>query len=94
MQGNVLEVSAPSPVNTTSFTLQLPTTSVLAINVRSNAVFFDCYWQGTTVTTNTRSFVYIPVGSSVTSWDDVTDRQNFVEFISIPQGTYVLVEKY
>jgi hypothetical protein len=93
MQCNIQEFAAPSPTNTTNFSLQLPA-SIVSISVRSNSVFFDCYWQGNNTSTVTRNFVYILVSSTVQSWDDVTNRQNFLEWIAIASGTYALVEKY
>jgi hypothetical protein len=94
MQCNAQEFAAPSPTNTTTFSMQLPSGVGFTIGIRANNVYFDCYWQGTVHPLITRNFVYIPVGSSVVSWDDVTDRQNFMEFVEISQGTYALVEKY
>jgi hypothetical protein len=94
MQCNAQEFAAPSPTNTTTFSMQIPAASGFTIGIRSNQVYFDCYWQGNNLALVTRNFKYISVSSSVVSWDDVTDRQNFLEFVEISQGTYALVEVY
>jgi hypothetical protein len=94
MRCNAQEFAAPSPVNTTNFSMQLPDASGFTVGIRANNVYFDCYWQGDNLSLVTRNFKYIPVGSTSVSWDDVTDRQNFVEYVEISQGTYALVEKY
>ena len=96
MQCNCLEINAPSPTNTTNFTLNVPD-SGFTVGQRGNQVVFDCYWQGSVITTSQKNFAYILVSSnpaSPTTWDDEAQRQNFVAFVVVNQGTYALVEKY
>jgi len=96
MKCNALEILAPSPTNTTNFSLAVPD-SGFTVGTRGNQIVFDCYWQGLVVATTTRNFVYIPVSTNAqipTTWDDESDRQNFIAFVVINQGTYALVEKY
>lgn len=92
MQNNTIEILAPSPTNTTTFSLSLPVANV-TVGQRGNQVVFDCFWQGSNVQMGTRNFLYQALPYS---WDDIapTTPYNFVAFIVINQGTYVLLEKY
>jgi hypothetical protein len=92
---NAFEVNAPSPTNTTDFTISMPYGASFVVGVRGNQIVFDCYWQTQAITYVNRNFSYKPISTTApVTWDDVTDRTNFIAFLVINQGTYALVEKY
>ena len=94
MNNHTLEIAAPSPTNTTSFSLSVPDGANITIAVRSNNIFFDCFWQGAANPNMvTRNYLY---QSMPYNWDDEAPATpyTFIDFVPVPSGTYLLLYKY
>lgn len=92
MQNYITQFNAPSPVNTTTFQMNIPQQGI-SVEVVGNQVIFCCFGQGSAPVNVTRNFLYHSVPYS---WDDEgpPPSYNFVCFVVVQQGVYALLEQW